>query len=384
MPMVGATPKGYRTGNFLQMILSAVGLLMLLLSPTCTAAEWSTVYAIPFITSNITKFGPGIEGVAVDYDGTAYAVAYAGESTNGMGSIASPEGEVKQVLFSLDKTGSISYNGLRFLPLSKELSKNFLSRSVGTDVRGHQVIHLLGGTIDGRVRTYEFCGNGTMAQPNDIAVAAKSGKIYLSGGKYGLVTTTVGDGDLWMCGTVSSFYCSKIDELGTVPATLLGLFGLTNGIEISPDESTLYLTEAFHRDGLVISNKIWKFAIDPTTGGVSNQTLFVDFAVLDGSEGVDLDGIRADMEGNLYVAKNGMVGEVVKLSPDGKLLMKIYAPGLKEVTNMDLAGTDGTTLYIAGKCIDQAEFGCVDVLYGNSSPGRAWQQLRIQPDDCPE
>lgn len=142
------------------------------------------------------------------------------------------------------------------------------------------------------------------------------------------------------------------------------------------------MSEAFHENGLIVSNKIWKFDIDAATGGVSNKQLFVDFEALDGTGKVDLDGIRADLDGNLFVAKNGATGEVVKLSPTGELLMKIYTPGVKEVTNMDLAGKDGTTLYIAGKCLDKPEFGCVNVWYNNSSPGRAWKQLRVQPVNC--
>jgi gluconolactonase len=227
------------------------------------------------------------------------------------------------------------------------------------------------------VRLYTYCGNESMAQPNDIAVAARSGRIYVSGGRFDKVTTEIGDGDLWVCERSSgSFYESRIDDLQPVVAKRLGLFGITNGIELSPDERTLYMSESFRRDGLVTRNVIWRFTVDPSTGAVSNRTLFVDFKQLDGTEWVDVDGIRSDLDGNLFVARNGPEGEVVKFSPNGQLLLRIKAHGLIEPTNLDLAGVNGSSLFIVGKCVDEAEKGCVDVWHGNPSPGRAWTQMR--------
>lgn len=367
--------------------MAVPGILIVLINTaaaTAAAAEKNchidprTVYATPFITSKTSKYGLGMEGVSVDSTGTVYATAYGGGSSNGLGTIATPDGTAHQQLFSVDQTGGISYNGLRFLPLSPELSKQFLSRAVATDVIGHQIVHLLQATFERRVRLYTFCRNDSMAQPNDMAVAAKSGRLYISGGKFDRLTTVIGDGDLWMCETPSSFYRASATELGPVPAQRLGLFGITNGIELSPDERTLYLSESFNRNGLVAENKIWKFAVDPATGAVSNRTLFADFREVDGTEWQDVDGIRSDMDGNLFVARNGPEGMVVKLSPEGKLLLTIRAPGLIEATNLDLAGVNGTSLFVVGKCVDEPEKGCVDVWSGNASPGRAWTQLKTQ------
>lgn len=321
----------------------------------------------------------------------AYATAYGAGNTNGLGTIASAEGAVQQKLYTMDQTGSTSYNGIRFLPLSADFSKHFQSRALATDVLGHRVINLQQWKIDGRVRSYTFC-EGTveegrkMIQPNDIAVAAKTGRIYLTGGNYGKDTANIGAGDLWMCKspTPSPFYCSTTDDLKDVKATRLlngdKEFSLTNGVELSPSETKLYVTESFHNEGRIIRNQILEFDINLSDGKLKGEgRILVDFEELDGSGDVDLDGIRTDMEGNVFAARNGKEGQVIKLSPEGKLLLKILTPGLKEVTNMDLAGEDGKTLYIVGKCIDEPDKGCVDVWYGNSSPGRAWQQLKPQP-----
>jgi hypothetical protein len=80
------------------------------------------VYTTPFITSQISKYGQGMEGTSVHSTGRTFATAYGGGTLNGMGTIARPDGAVHQEMFSIDQTGSRSYNGLRFLPLSKVVS----------------------------------------------------------------------------------------------------------------------------------------------------------------------------------------------------------------------------------------------------------------------
>jgi sugar lactone lactonase YvrE len=42
--------------------------------------------------------------------------------------------------------------------------------------------------------------------------------------------------------------------------------GRTNGIELSPDEKTLYVSEAFNREFIPVSNVVWQFDVDILTG----------------------------------------------------------------------------------------------------------------------
>src|SRR6185312_9322242 len=120
------------------------------------------------------------------------------------------------------------------------------------DVLGHRVLKLVvkvdKKTKKTKVSSSVFCENKQFLQPNDLAIAVKSGFVYLSGQNF-TADTKIGDGDLWLCTSKGK-------------TTRLGQFGRTNGIEVSPDERTLYLSEAFNVNGTVISNKILKFDIN--------------------------------------------------------------------------------------------------------------------------
>jgi gluconolactonase len=67
-----------------------------------------------------------------------------------------------------------------------------------------------------------------------------------------------GHGDLWSCSPSAV-------KGGSVAARLLRM-GRTNGIELSPDEKTLYVSEAFNREFIPVSNVVWQFDVDILTG----------------------------------------------------------------------------------------------------------------------
>jgi SMP-30/Gluconolactonase/LRE-like region len=71
----------------------------------------------------------------------------------------------------------------------------------------------------------------------------------------------------------------------------------TNGIDLSPDEKTLYLTEANTVNGVRSNNVIWAYNVDIAAGTVWNKRLFVDFGTLDGTAMLDSDGMRTDTQG---------------------------------------------------------------------------------------
>ena len=73
-------------------------------------------------------------------------------------------------------------------------------------------------------------------------------------------------------------------------------------------------------------------------GNISNKRLFhqfVDFG---------MDGMRCDVEGNLYITRYGK-GTVAKLSPEGKLLLEVQMKG-KKPSNIAFGGKDGKTAYV--------------------------------------
>jgi len=100
-----------------------------------------------------------------------------------------------------------------------------------------------------------------------------------------------------------------------------------NGITLSPDEKTLYLTA---QDG------VFKYAV-AADGSVGMAEHFGGGIVSSG------DGMVVDCAGNLYVTST----DVIVLSPDGKEVGRILMPsGAGSVTNVAFGGLDRKTLFI--------------------------------------
>jgi sugar lactone lactonase YvrE len=157
-----------------------------------------------------------------------------------------------------------------------------------------------------------FAHEPKMNQPNDLAIAA-DGTLYASDPNWKDKT-----GQLW-----------RIDADGSTHLLASGL-GTTNGLDVSPDGSTLYVNESEQRG-------VWAFPIkaDRTLGERRLVRQFDDFG---------FDGMRCDVDGNLYATRHGK-GTVVKLSPTGELLREIAVLGSKP-TNICFGGPDGRTAYV--------------------------------------
>ena len=150
-----------------------------------------------------------------------------------------------------------------------------------------------------------------MNQPNDIALAA-DGTLYASDRSW-----KNGTGQLW-----------RIAKDGTTLRLAEGM-GTTNGLDLSPDGKILYVNESVQR-------KIWAFDVVPD--GVKNKRLHVEFP----DHG--FDGMRSDVDGNLYVTRYGK-GVVAVVSPAGKVLREIDVLG-KQPSNICFGGPDGRTAYV--------------------------------------
>jgi hypothetical protein len=109
---------------------------------------------------------------------------------------------------------------------------------------------------------------------------------------------------------------------------------------------SLYVSEAFNSRGRPVSNKIWRYTLKPD-GTLGAKTLFYDLAK-DGSANVDIDGMRTDVKGNLYVTRNEGQA-VVKFSPSGKILKKLML-NFSAPTNLEFGGPQAKTLYVVGRC----------------------------------
>jgi gluconolactonase len=127
-----------------------------------------------------------------------------------------------------------------------------------------------------------------------------------------------------------------------------------NGLAVTQDCRRLYVVDSCPVPGG--NRKIWSFDLDDA-GQPSNQRLVYDFAPGRGG-----DGMRLDVEGNLYVAAgilaprhNGETAQVPPgiyiITPTGALRARLPIPE-DVLTNLAFGGADGRTLYItAGKTL---------------------------------
>ena len=113
--------------------------------------------------------------------------------------------------------------------------------------------------------------------------------------------------------------------------------GGPNGIAFSPDEKFLYVSNWDIRD-VMNSKKLYRFPVNKD-GTLGKIELFYEMNQTKEEEA--LDGVKVDLEGNVYVSAPGGVWI---LSSKGTLLGKIVGP--ERPANMAW-GDDGKTLYLA-------------------------------------
>ena len=124
-------------------------------------------------------------------------------------------------------------------------------------------------------------------------------------------------------------------DLGTM-TLLVADFVLPNGLAFSPDESVLYINDS--RRG-----HIRAFDLLPN-GTLAKQTDRV-FTDLRGSEPGVPDGMKVDVEGNVYC---GGSGGLWIMDSDGKKLGRIVH-GAPATTNLGFGGRDWRTLYFTSR-----------------------------------
>lgn len=126
--------------------------------------------------------------------------------------------------------------------------------------------------------------------------------------------------------------------------------GTTNGVEVSPDEKTLYVNESVQRN-------VWAYDLSPE-GEISNKRLLIQFP----DHG--MDGMRCDEQGNLYITRYGK-GTIAIVSPSGDLIREVELKG-KKTSNIAFGGPDGRTAYVTLQ-----DRGCLES-FQVEYPGREW------------
>lgn len=248
-------------------------------------------------------FSTNIEGPNFDKAGNLYVVNFLRDGTIGRINTTTGQGEIFVTLPDSSIANSIQFNRKGNMYLA--------------DFKGHNVLE-----VDMKTKKISvYVHSSKFNQPNDLCIN-KEGQVFASDPNWKNQT-----GQLW-----------RIDEGGKA-ILLTADMGTTNGIELSPDEKTLYVNESVQR-------KIWKFDVD-AKGNISNKKLFAEFADF------GFDGMKCDKAGNLYVTRYGK-GTIVVLSPKGEQVREIQMKG-KSTSNLVFGGKDGKTVFVTlqdRKCME--------------------------------
>ena len=241
----------------------------------------------------VGEYTSGLEGPAVDREGNLFFV-----NPIKSGSVGKVDTEGNFSLFIEQLPEGSTANGIRF----GQDQSMYLA-----DYTGHNVLK-----VDLKTKKVGvYAHDSLLNQPNDLAICCND-RMFASDPNWKEST-----GQLWRIENGQFHLLSK--DMGT-----------TNGIEVSPDEKTLYVNESVQRS-------VWAFDLD-TLGNISNKKLFYQF------DDFGMDGMRCDIEGNLYITRYGK-GTVAKLSPEGKLLLEIQMKG-KKPSNITFGGKDGKTAFV--------------------------------------
>ena len=275
-----------------------------------------------------------IEGPAVDAAGNLFVMNL---GTDGVIGKLSP-GATKSVPFATLPDGGIG-SGARF---DRE------GRMYVADFNKHRVHVFEPGQTQPHVYFEPHQSNqpdGRFNQPNDLAIAM-DGTIYASDPK-----RSDGTGRVWRItrgpdGKARGQVMSSDQPMG-----------VTNGIELSPDEKTLYVGES-----TIGSTPARLLAYRVQDGKLVERRVLKTF------DKFDLDGMRTDIDGKLFAARTD-AGRVAVFSPDGTPLPEI--PLLKKgPTNLAFGGPDGKTVFVTQSDGRFIEAFLVD------RPGREFCMLR--------
>jgi len=179
---------------------------------------------------------------------------------------------------------------------------------------------------DGKIITIADKYDGKkLNSPNDVVVKS-DGSIYFSDPPYGLTAEfgVLGVQELPFQGVY------RISPDGRTMNLLADDFEKPNGLAFSPDEKLLYIddTDRVH---------VRVFDVKPD-GTITNGRLFAD---LKGDEPGNVDGMKVDSQGNVYVTGPGGISI---FDPEGHKLGRIDMPEV--AANLAWGDDDWKTLYI--------------------------------------
>jgi sugar lactone lactonase YvrE len=272
---------------------------------TCFAGP-SNAEETLFISKRITppgEYTSGIEGPAVDASGNLYVVNFRESGT--IGKLAA--GASQSQLFTSLPAGSTG-NGIRF---------DRRGRMYIADFRKHNVWVIEPGETTPKV----YFHSDRFNQPNDLAIAA-DGTLYASDPRF----AAPAGGQIWRITRGADG--KGQGEVMSSPRRL----GVTNGLDLSPDGATLYVSESNSR-------QVWAYRLDGDK--LLDPRLVRTFADF------EVDGLRTDIDGRIYLARLS-AGKIAIIGADGALLREVPVSG-KQPTNLTFGGPDGKTVFVTQK-----------------------------------
>ena len=184
------------------------------------------------------------------------------------------------------------------------------------DYKKHNLLVIEPGATAAKV----FFHSDQFHQPNDLAIAA-DGTLFASDPRF------PHSGQIWRIARGADGKASG--QVMSSDRTM----GATNGIDLSPDGRTLYVSEPDTRE-------VWAYRLDGTK--LTSPRLVKKF------DAAELDGLRTDIDGKIYVARP-LNGTIAVLAPDkpaeSALVREILLRG-KEPTNLTFGGPDGKSVFV--------------------------------------
>jgi gluconolactonase len=170
--------------------------------------------------------------------------------------------------------------------------------------------------------------NKRFNSPNDVAVDSQ-GRVYVSDPRY------VGDEPRFLDFEGVFLIDAQGDAIPLVTSAIK-----PNGLVVSPDEKTLYISDnGARRRALIAAERV-------PSGKVGNPRVIHDFGT-----GRGIDGMTVTTDGRIVAAgASEGKGAVLVLAPEGTILATIPVP--ENPTNVEFGGEGGKTLYVtAGKSL---------------------------------
>jgi signal peptidase len=173
-------------------------------------------------------------------------------------------------------------------------------------------------------------GKPAFNQPNDLAIA-RDGTLYASDPKF-----SAGTGRIWRIARQPDGKGDGAIMTSSSPRPQ----GITNGIDLSPDNKTLYVSESrFNGEVPPRPARIWSYRID-------GLRLADEHKVFVFPQG-DVDGLRVDTDGRIFVARPD-AGEVAIIVPPGSVgaaHARVPTAG-PAPTNLTFGGADGRDVFV--------------------------------------